>query len=241
YDLQSVKRYGLNMVRLHQKVNPERWYYYADHLGIIVWQDAVQKYGGATTDTIPYFIGDLQAMVLKKINHPSIVQWETFNENDCWQVFPNVSYIVSMVESWDQSRPVDADSGGLANNFGFGNVNDIHTYPDPQDNQPSATQYSALGEYGGLGYFVSNKEWVENGCYAYERVASAQAFADRYIQMSQAITQFHKDGLAAVVYTQITDIEEECDGYLNYDRTDKWNSSQQSAIYLTNQNMVALN
>ena len=59
------------MIRLHQKVNPERWYYHADKLGVIVFQDMVQKYGGASAETIPYFVDDLKAMIKGRGNHPS--------------------------------------------------------------------------------------------------------------------------------------------------------------------------
>ena len=110
--------FGLNMIRLHQKVNPERWYYHADRLGVLVFQDMVQKCknnrpatapiwscaqwcsaaairscdsserrglsshsdGGANDQTIPYFVQDFENMVAGRGNHPSIVQFETFNE-----------------------------------------------------------------------------------------------------------------------------------------------------------------
>ena len=65
------------MIRLHQKVNPERWYYHADKLGVVVFQDMVQKYGGATSDTIPLFVTDLKAMIAGRGNHPCIVQFTT--------------------------------------------------------------------------------------------------------------------------------------------------------------------
>jgi len=88
FDLQSVKTFGLNMVRLHQKVNSERWYYYADTIGVLIMQDMPQKYGGATSATVNPFMDDLTAMVTgPRANHPSIVQWETFNEGDCYGVF----------------------------------------------------------------------------------------------------------------------------------------------------------
>ena len=86
FDLLSLKDFGLNTVRLHQKINPERWYYYADTLGIVVLQDFVQKYGGATQATIPLFIDDAKAAVKSRYNHPSIIQYEVFNEDDCVSV-----------------------------------------------------------------------------------------------------------------------------------------------------------
>lgn len=117
----------MNMVRLHQKVNPERWYYYADKLGIVVLQDAPQKYGGASNDTINHFMNDLEAMMTGPVaNHLSVIQWETFNEADCYEVF-NVSAVVEAARRMDPSRLVNADSGGGANDLHIGDVNDRHS------------------------------------------------------------------------------------------------------------------
>lgn len=81
FDVAAVPRFGLNMIRLHQKVNSERWYWTADKLGVIVWQDMPQKYGGATAATVAPFLSDLHALIQgPRANHPCIVQWETFNE-----------------------------------------------------------------------------------------------------------------------------------------------------------------
>eukprot|EP00658_Telonema_sp_P-2_P057515 TRINITY_DN45966_c0_g1_i1.p1 TRINITY_DN45966_c0_g1~~TRINITY_DN45966_c0_g1_i1.p1 ORF type:complete len:233 (+),score=21.23 TRINITY_DN45966_c0_g1_i1:612-1310(+) len=81
--------FGLNMIRLHQKVNPERWYYHADRLGVVVFQDMVQKYGDASNATVPLFVQDFKAMVIGRKSHPCIVQFTTFNEGD----LPAVSLI----------------------------------------------------------------------------------------------------------------------------------------------------
>jgi len=164
YDLQAVQMFGLNTVRLHQKVNPERWYWHADRLGIVVLQDAVQKYGGATNATIEPFLNDITAMINGRYNHPCIVQWTVFNEFDCVQAFPNVSAVVDMVRDMDPSRLIDTNSGGPANDLHIADVNDIHTYPYPGDPLPSATQYGMVGEYGGVGAFVAGHEWVPNQC-----------------------------------------------------------------------------
>ena len=87
FDVEAVPMFGLNMIRLHQKVNPERWYYHADCLGVAIFQDMVQKNGGASAATVPLFVSDLKKMIAERGNHPAIVQWTTFNEGDCWSVF----------------------------------------------------------------------------------------------------------------------------------------------------------
>ena len=115
YDVEVLERFGLNTIRLHQKVNPERWYYHADVVGVVVLQDAVQKYGGASNDTIPYFVSDMTKMIQGRSNHPCILQWETFNEGDCWGVFTDPPYdvpgIVALAQKLDGTRLVDTDSG----------------------------------------------------------------------------------------------------------------------------------
>ena len=243
-DLTAILDYGYNGVRVHQKVNPERWYYWADKLGIVILQDAVQKYLHASNATIAPFMSDLRAMIEGKFNHPSIVQWETFNEGDCWGVFTEnsgvtVQDVVDYTRELDPTRLVDTDSGGGANNYHIGDVNDVHDYPNPGDPQPyNNSQYAMIGEYGGIGCWVAGKEWA-NGCYGYEEVGyNVTAFEELYIAMTQSIMS-HAGDLSVVIYTQITDVEDECDGYLNYDRTDKFDSSQMQAVAAANKKMIA--
>ena len=243
-DLTAILGYGYNGVRVHQKVNPERWYYWADKLGIIILQDAVQKYGHASNATIAPFMSDLTAMVEGKFNHPSIIQWETFNEGDCYGVFTNksgvsVEDVVAYVQQLDSTRLVDTDSGGGANNLHVGDVNDIHDYPNPGDPQPYQNkQYAMIGEYGGIGCWVVGHEWA-SGCYGYEKVGTnVTAFNELYIGMTQAIIKNAGD-ISVVIYTQITDVENECDGYLSYDRTEKFNAKQKQSVVKANQEMIA--
>jgi len=234
-DLRAVHDFGLNMVRLHQKVNSERWYYHADTLGIVVWQDMIQKYGGATNDTVPLFMDDLNAMIRGRGNHPSIVQWETFNENDCYQVF-NVTAVVDAVREADPSRLIDTDSGGGANDLHIADVNDIHTYPDPGNPQASRTQVAALGEYGGIGAFVPGKAWVPDKCHTYLKVDTPEDAVQVYVNMTLSMRE--EPMLSASVYTQITDVELECDGFLNYDRTSKFSGEQTLRIKEANKALI---
>jgi len=232
-DLEAVKTFGFNTVRLHQKINPERWYYHADRLGVIVFQDMVQKYGNADANTIPLFLNDTTAAIKGKFNHPCIVQWTVFNEGDCIGVFPNVSAVVDMVAQLDNTRLIDTNSGGPGNDLHIGDVNDIHTYPNPGDALPSVTQYGMLGEFGGIGAFVQGHMWTPDQCFAYEANPNPQAQADMYGQMADFILSVRFD-LSATIYTQITDLENECDGYLNYDRTSKFTPQQTSQLVAAN-------
>lgn len=241
YDIQVVPMFGMNMIRLHQKVNPERWYYHADKLGVLVFQDMVQKYGGADEATIPYFIADFKAMVKGRGNHPSIVQFTTFNEGDCWAVFKNkpwdVAAVVALAKELAPNRLIDTDSGGGANNQHIGDVNDIHSYPWPGDPQPSTTQYAMIGEFGGIGAFQEGHMWTASGCFAYLHTPTAADEADTYVKMA-AMIQNRTDHISASVFTQTTDLERECDGFLNYDRTNKFNAAQTKAIHDANQAII---
>jgi hypothetical protein len=241
YDIQAVPMFGLNMIRLHQKVNPERWYYHADKLGVVVMQDMVQKYGHASSDLIPYFVEDFKAMVAGRGNHPSIVQFETFNEGDCWGVFKTKPYdvagIVALSRELDPTRLVDTDSGGGANNMHIGDVNDIHSYPYPGDPQPSDTQYAMIGEFGGIGAFVEGKEWKPKACHTYLHVDTPNDEAMTYVKMAATI-QSRVDHVSASVYTQTTDLELECDGFLNYDRSNKFSDADTAAIKKANQAII---
>lgn len=245
FDLQAVKHFGLNMVRLHQKVNPERWYYHADRLGILIFQDAVQKYLGASKATIPHFEADLVAMIKGRGNHPSIIQWTAFNEEDCWGVFNETSHsisdIVALIRETDwQDRLVDTDSGGRANGLldKTGNVNDIHSYPWPGNPTPDTEKYAMVGEFGGLGFFVDGSEWMPGKCFAYLECPTAQNITDAYVEMARQL-RVRSDHIRASVYTQITDVEVECDGFLNYDRSIKFSPSQLRRLADANRALIA--
>ncbi len=133
---------------------------------------------------------------------------------DCWGVFTNKSGVsvydvVAYVQSMDPTRLVDTDSGGGANNYHIGDVNDIHDYPNPGDPKPSLTQYAMIGEYGGIGYFIADKEWAKGECHGYKDVKTAQDFAGLYVNMTEMILS-HAGDISCVMYTQLTDIENEC-------------------------------
>ncbi|CAE8715122.1 unnamed protein product, partial [Polarella glacialis] len=240
-DLLATKMFGMNMIRLHQKVNPERWYYHADRHGLVVFQDMPQKYGGASPATVPLFVEDLKAMLEGRGNHPCIMQWTTFNEGDSWTVFTepplDVLGITELVKQLDPSRLVDCDSGGGANDKHYADVNDVHSYPNPSPQNASATQYAMLGEFGGLGVFIAGKEWVPKGCFAYLPSTSPANQAEQYVNITKMIMA-QEDQLSAVVLTQTTDIELECDGFLNFDRSNKFTEGQTKTIHDANQAMI---
>jgi hypothetical protein len=238
YDVAAIKTFGMNMIRLHQKINSERWYYAADTLGVMVFQDAVQHFGRGPENSpiVDLFKSDWQAAIEGRGNHPSIVQWEIFNEGDCIGNF-NASEMLEFTRALDPHRLIDTHSGGDVHVGG--DVNDIHTYPYPGNPQPSSTQYGMIGEFGGIGAFLPGKEWVPDKCHTYLKAANGTEEAQIYIKMAATIAGYQKAKTAsASVYTQITDVELECDGFLNYDRTNKFSAEDTTAIAAANKALI---
>jgi hypothetical protein len=141
------------------------------------------------------------------------VQWTIFNENDCQSKLGDnftremVDYTRSLEKPGafvPYTRLVDTNSGGPANKLYIGDVNDVHSYPYPQDPAPSATQYAMQGEFGGIGAFIAGKEWVPGKCHTYLKVDNATAEMDAYVAMvSEHLKKTKPTHLSASVYTQV--------------------------------------
>jgi hypothetical protein len=97
-----------------------------------------------------------------------------------------------------------------------------------------------IGEFGGIGAFIPGREWAPGQCSTYLRAATPQQEADLYVQMAGNITLYRDSpGVSVSVYTQITDVENECDGFLNMDRSNKFNAAQMAAIVAANQQLTS--
>ncbi|HEY5464981.1 MAG TPA: sugar-binding domain-containing protein [Hanamia sp.] len=213
-DLEMMKKLGFNMVRKHIKVEPYRWYYWADKLGLMVWQDmpSANSYTEHTplVDTAEY-ASELKRMVETHWNSPCIIMWDLFNEG---QGQNNTVELVNMVKKLDPSRLVNQASGG--GYFDAGDVLDIHSYPAPAC-PSSTTQALACGEYGGIGYAIKNHTWSKG--WGYLMIQNQREYDSLYNQFANDLTVFKtNNGLSAAVYTQITDVETELNGLMTYDR-----------------------
>jgi len=170
-------------------------------------------------------------------NSPCVVQYETFNEGDCWGVFTDPPYdvqgIVKLAKQLDSTRLVDTDSGGGANNLHIGDVNDIHSYPYPGKVNATSTQWAMIGEFGGIGAFVKGKEWQPGKCHTYLKANTPSDEASLYVKMASQLRAM-VEHVGASVYTQTTDVELECDGFLNYDRTSKFSDDDTASIKKAN-------
>lgn len=226
YDVEFTKRAGFNLIRKHMKTEPKRFYYWADKLGLLVWQDmpAIWYQHEDTVTTRTAFRKELKAIIDDNFNSPSIIAWVPFNEN--WGAF-DVKEITDWVKSYDPSRLVNGNSG-FNNNPGYqkaygdpgnGDFVDTHIYIGPNDaSHPDDKRAASLGEFGGVGLFVRGHMWpVENNAYGYEPTKAS--LTDKYILLLDQVEQLMKyKGLSVAVYTQTTDVEHEVNGLLTYDR-----------------------
>lgn len=222
YDLETTKRLGFNMVRKHVKVEPARWYYWCDKLGLLVWQDMPsgdQYIGGSEPDitrteaSADNFERELQCMVSSLYNHPSIVMWVPYNEG--WGQWDTVRICLLLYE-WDSTRLVDNASGWT--DRGMGDVHDIHRYPGPAIPEREELRALVLGEFGGLALETAGHLWRTEQNWGYVPVLDLDDMIERYRKLVTEVRYLKGKGLAAAVYTQIADVEIEVTGILTYDR-----------------------
>ena len=228
YDIQKTKDFGYNMIRKHVKVEPARWYYYCDRLGVIVWQDMPSGGRGPGWVTDRYFDGDLsrrtpesEATYKKEWKEiidylysvPSIGVWVPFNES--WGQFKTPE-IVEWTKSYDPSRLVNPASGG--NHYPVGDILDIHNYPDPDMYFYDAGRANVLGEYGGIGRKIEGHTWVPEQGWGYVEYDTEEKVTDTYVEYAEKLLNLIPRGFSAAVYTQTTDCEVELNGLMTYDR-----------------------
>ncbi len=233
FDIQKTKDMGFNMIRKHVKVEPARWYYHCDRIGMLVWQDMPSGDLGNRWDSRPgiigkaterertpesekYFRDEWKAIMDATMHFPSIVVWVPFNE--AWGQF-KTKEITEWTISYDPSRLVNAASGG--NFYEAGHIMDIHNYPEPVMPSPEIfgkEQVIVLGEYGGLGLPIEGHTWQEKDNWGYQSFTTRDELLAKYKEFIDRMPALIRMGLAAAVYTQTTDVEIETNGLMTYDR-----------------------
>ncbi len=212
YDIEFLKRAGFNLARKHVKVEPDRWYYWCDKLGLLVWQD-MPSGNNTTPESRTQFEVELQRLVEGRFNHPSIIVWVLFNEG--WGQY-DTERLTPWLKSLDPSRLVDNASGWTDKRVG--DLIDMHSYPGPECPPPEAARAAVLGEFGGLGLGVTGHTWSQQR-WGYQPMLDATVLKDRYGKLLDRVHLLHDSfGLSAAIYTQTTDVETECNGLLTYDR-----------------------
>ncbi len=224
YDIEITKEMGFNMARKHVKVEPARWYYWTDKLGLLVWQDFPSSFAvNAAPDSerdpempqeaVAHWRREYRAMIDQLDFHPSVVVWVPFNEG--WGQH-DTNEMIEWTRKYDPTRPVGGPSGWA--DRGNGDLHDMHSYPGPSMFEPQPKRASVLGEFGGLGLPLEGHLWQEDRNWGYRTLESREQLERRYRQLITELRPLIRQGLAAAVYTQTTDVEGEVNGLLTYDR-----------------------
>jgi hypothetical protein len=233
-DIEMIKKLGFNMVRKHVKVEPDRWYYWCDRIGLLVWQDmpSGDKHVRAgkgeivrSKDSADTFERELRLMIEGRFNHPSIVMWVAFNEG--WGQFKTVK-TANYIKHLDPTRLVNAASG--FNDYPAGDVRDIHAYPGPSGVSPEANRAAVLGEFGGLGLPVAGHLWNAKANFG-QVFSDGDSLTNGYVFLAQNLRLLAATNLSAAVYTQLTDVEGEVNGLMTYDRMLKVDEQRVAAIH----------
>lgn len=244
FDITTAKDMGYNMLRKHIKVEPQRWYHNCDRLGMLVWQDAVnggrpprkslqvsravvpywlpdrptRLLGRQDSDGLRMFAAELADMIKLLYSTPSVVMWVPFNEG--WGQF-DAALVAEMVRGLDPTRPVDHASGWF--DQGGGDLFSRHVYFRPptmvgRGRPTSDRRVLALTEYGGLGLKVPGHLWGRK-TFGYQNYPDEAALAAAFAKLHAVnLPKVVDRGLGATVYTQLSDVEEEVNGLLTYDR-----------------------
>jgi len=229
WEIEWLRQAGFNMIRKHIKVEPARYYYYCDKLGMLVWQDMPSGYNKAMQPS-PRDAGEpvrlsvsreqheleLRRMLGRLHNAPSIVSWVVFNEG--WGQYESKS-ISQWVKAIDPSRVVNANTGWLDMNVG--EVYDIHTYEEvPLQPEQKKDRAIVIGEYGGVGWPIADHLWNPNmRNWGYQTYQNKEDYLKALRKKVEALVPMkQKLGLSAAVYTQTTDVEGEVNGLMTYDR-----------------------
>ncbi len=242
FDITSMKELGYNMIRKHGKVEPERWYYHCDRLGIVVWQDIVNggssykdwyvTYLGTAFSYLGVKPGDRTHHLLSRTDpagrreyahemvstirhlsgHPCIAAWTLFNEG--WGQFQTRA-MTRLAKKTDPTRLIDSASGWFDEQCG--DVNSIHNYFFPMTLKPEEKRAAVISEFGGYTYTIPEHSTGDD-LYGYGDYANLTALQGAYEEREVEVNRLIPKGLCASVYTQVSDIEDETNGIFTYDR-----------------------
>ena len=232
FDIEKTKEFGFNMIRKHIKVEPARWYYDCDRLGMLVWQDmpsvAVgydwgqgEDYYGSGADypltqaQKDNYYKEWGEIIAQRKKFPCIVVWVPFNE--AWGQF-DTQAVCDFTREQDPTRLINAASGA---NWvkGAGDILDSHTYPHPRMRILDPEMVNVLGEYGGIGRPIEGHTWEIGKKWGYVQYDTEEKVTDAYVMYASDVLDIKQlDGCAAAIYTQTTDVEGEVNGFFTYDR-----------------------
>jgi beta-galactosidase/beta-glucuronidase len=229
WEIEWLRQAGFNMLRKHIKVEPARYYYHCDKLGMMIWQDMPSGFNQALRNHPPdqgeperlsvsreQHELELRRMLGRLHNTPSIVMWVVFNEG--WGQYESKA-MAQWVKAIDGSRLVNANSGWL--DMSVGDLYDVHTYQEtPLTPEQKAERAVVLGEYGGVGWPIQQHLWnPQMRNWGYQTYQDKTAYLNALRKKMEALVPMkQKLGVSAAVYTQTTDVEGEVNGFMTYDR-----------------------
>jgi hypothetical protein len=226
FDIKAEKAMGFNAIRKHIKVEPARWYYHADKIGMLVWQDFVNPSFNLTETAKTEFEEEVAATVAQLRSEPCITTWVLFNEK--WGSYDQ-QRLTQWVRQMDSSRIIDGHTGEMLfvdgqlrspspNAWVAADVTDVHSYPSPMLPPSQPGKGEVLGEFGGIGVPMIGHQWDNLSGWGYINVSGSDLQA-RYKAMIDTLKLLKEQGLSASVYTQLCDVEQESNGLMTYDRS----------------------
>lgn len=226
YDLQVMKDFGMNMVRKHIKLENDLWFDWCDKHGLVVWQDMPSGCESGAIGNLDYamenFYRENEALIEATRHHPCIGAWVVLNEGWGQHASQGMAHTMRAVNSviaanHDPGRFVHAVTGWT--DVEMGDFLDVHSYPSPNAATNALNErVASCGEFGGINLFIENHMWAGSDV-NYTTVEDADTYANLYDHYTDRLQELQKEkGLWMSVYTQITDVEQECNGILTYDR-----------------------
>jgi hypothetical protein len=241
FDLEMIKKLGFNLLRKHVKVEPARYYYDCDRLGLIVWQDMINggksvgdatsflailfgskrrdrnyRYSGrAAEESRQGFKRELQELIDHLYNFTCVGAWVPFNEG--WGQF-DANAIAEWLNLADPTRLIDHASGWF--DQGKGDFLSLHVYfKNLPKTKPETNRAVVLSEFGGYSLKVPGHQWNPEAEFGYRKYPSSEDLTTAYLELlEQQLKPWIEAGLSAAIYTQTTDVESEVNGYMTYDR-----------------------
>ncbi len=227
FDIQKTKDLGFNTIRKHIKVEPARWYYWTDRIGLMVWQDMpalpTDRNDKLSAADKAAFRADVSAIVEQLKGETSIVGWIPFNEGWGQWSIPAAAELAAQIKQLDPSRLVNARSGAnccdMKGDPHAGDVYDVHDYQGPGLPSPDAKRAAIDGEHGGLTLDIPGHVWPNTPINPYGAVKDRDALTAGYVANTAVLRDKGvPKGMSGSVYTQITDVEGEHNGFYTYDR-----------------------